>query len=242
MKGVVLGICPEVQLVDISHEVAPFAIAEAAYTLAQAWNCFPSGTIHLVVVDPGVGSGRRPVLVEAGEHIFVAPDNGVLTMVLDSYPAATVREISAADYFRHPVSRTFHGRDIFAPVAAYLASGAQASRFGETVKDWVRAEFSKPVRMESNRWLGVILKVDRFGNIVTNFDWESFRRVGEQSFDLRVGSQSVTNFHPSYYAAKPGELFVLAGSGGYLEVSIKNRSAGGLLEVASGTGIELRFP
>ena len=127
MKGVLLGICPDAQLVDISHEITPYAIAEAAFSLAQAWTCFPEGTVHLIVVDPGVGSSRRPILAEAAGHCFVAPDNGVLTMLYDAAPAHAVREITASRYFRQPVSRTFHGRDIFAPVAAPLANGLAAA-------------------------------------------------------------------------------------------------------------------
>jgi S-adenosyl-L-methionine hydrolase (adenosine-forming) len=117
MKGVMMCICPDAHLLDISHLVTPFAIPEAAYTLAQSWRLFPKGTIHVVVVDPGVGSARRPILAEAGGHLFVAPDNGVLSMVLGAVPEYTVREITASEYFRQPVSQTFHGRDIFAPVA-----------------------------------------------------------------------------------------------------------------------------
>ena len=136
MKGVILGICPEARLVDISHEVTPYAITEAAYTLAQAWRCFPSGTIHLIVVDPGVGSARRPIVVEAAGHYFVAPDNGVLSMLYDAVPAHAVREISASDFFRQPVSRTFHGRDIFAPTAAHLATGVDPAEFGQIIEDY----------------------------------------------------------------------------------------------------------
>src|SRR5580698_5609718 len=121
MKGILLSICPDAQLVDISHEITPYAIAEAAFTLAQAWTCFPEGTVHLIVVDPGVGSARRPILAEAGGHYFVAPDNGVLTMLFASTAKHNAREITTARYFRKPVSQTFHGRDIFAPVAARLA-------------------------------------------------------------------------------------------------------------------------
>src|SRR5580698_10812564 len=117
MKGVILSICPNANLIDITHEVTPFAIPEAAYTLAQAWQCFPKGTIHLAVVDPGVGSTRRPIVAEVAGHRFVAPDNGLLSMVLLARPRPRVREITAARYFRQPISNTFHGRDIFAPAA-----------------------------------------------------------------------------------------------------------------------------
>src|SRR5436305_5707584 len=131
MKGVILGICPQAQIVDVSHEVTPFEAAEGAFIVAQAYRYFPSRTIHVVVVDPGVGSARRPILVEAGGHYFIAPDNGVLTMVLDSHPGYSARHLTAREYFRGMVSQTFHGRDIFAPVAGHLALGVPPANFGE---------------------------------------------------------------------------------------------------------------
>src|SRR5450432_870609 len=122
VKGVILGICPEARMVDITHAVTPFEIAEAGFLLAQSWRYFPKGTIHMAVVDPGVGSSRRAILAEAGGHFFVAPDNGLLSLVF-AEEEHRVREITARRYFREPVSQTFHGRDVFAPVAAHLAAG-----------------------------------------------------------------------------------------------------------------------
>src|SRR5947209_1391500 len=131
MKGVILGIHPEAQLVDISHEITPFGIPQAAFVLSQAWQHFPKGTVHLIVVDPGVGSERRPILAEAGGQRFVAPDNGVLTMALESLGGGpAMHEITNDQFFRKPTSRTFHGRDIFAPVAAHLANGTRLDEFG----------------------------------------------------------------------------------------------------------------
>ncbi|HWE53139.1 MAG TPA: SAM-dependent chlorinase/fluorinase, partial [Bryobacteraceae bacterium] len=154
MKGVMLGICAHARFVDISHDVTPYAISEGAFTLDQARRCFPAKTVHLVVVDPGVGSSRRPILAEAAGHYYVAPDNGVLSMVLESDPKHRVREITADRWFRKPVSRTFHGRDIFAPVAAHLASGAAASEFGQPIEDYLRLKVAKPVHVLSKRWVG----------------------------------------------------------------------------------------
>ncbi len=236
-----IGICPHARLVDISHDITPFAIPEAAYTLSQAWSYFPAGTIHLVVVDPGVGSARRPVLAEAGGHLFVTPDNGILTMVLDAVPEHTVREITASNYFRQPVSRTFHGRDIFAPVAAHLAAGVPPSKFGERIDDVLRPGFGRPVCTSEGNWTGVVLSIDRFGNIVTNFDWASFHRVGERPFTLRVGSQSVRQYYASYASAHPGELFVIRGSGGYLEVSANQAHAAKILGVDTGKQVVIAF-
>ena len=225
MKGVICGICPAARLVDISHDIAPFAIAEAAFILSQTWPCFPRGTVHLIVVDPGVGSARRPVLAEAGGQRFVAPDNGVLTMVYDAVPGLRVREISASRYFRQPVSQTFHGRDIFAPVAAHLSAGLPPSRFGKRIDDYVRLAFST----------GTVLHIDRFGNVVTSFRSE----VLAQPFQLRIGRHRISRLAPSYAEVEPGRLFVIAGSAGFLEVSLNQGSAASVLGIAAGDTVEL---
>src|ERR1700691_487946 len=145
MKGVILGIDPAAQLIDISHGVQPYNIADGAFTIAQAYRYFPKKTVHVVVVDPGVGSARKPLLAEVDGQYFIAPDNGVLSMVL-ARGKAVVRELTNPRYFLQPVSRTFHGRDVFAPVAAYLASGILPSRFGPKIQDHLRLTFEKPVR------------------------------------------------------------------------------------------------
>ncbi len=253
IKGVMLGICPGAQFVDISHEIAPYAIPEAAFTLAQAWSCFPKGTVHLVVIDPGVGSARRPILVEAAGHRFVAPDNGVLTMLFDAVSfdgiaKHKVREITAASYFRKPVSQTFHGRDIFAPVAAHLAGGVAPGRFGKPVDDYVRLDFSRPVRKgtkhkgaesKTEKWIGSILKIDRFGNVVTNFESEAWRRLARQPFELRIGEICVSKLASTYAEMAAGELFVIAGSAGFLEVSMNQGSAASALGARAGGTVEL---
>lgn len=241
MKGVMLGICPAAQLVDISHEIAAYAITEAAYTLSQTWACFPEGTVHLIVVDPGVGSARRPVVVEAAGHRFVAPDNGVLTMVYETVGAHAVREISAERFFRQPVSHTFHGRDIFSPVAAHLANGVAAAELGELISDYVRLPFTKPTSIAEKIWNGTILKVDRFGNLITNFDSEGFRNLGEQPFEMRIGWSVVSHLASNYAAMPPGDLFVIAGSAGLLEISVNQSSAAQMLHARAGDSIELRL-
>src|ERR1022692_1666067 len=152
MKGVILGICPRAQLVDISHQVTPFETGEGAYLIAQAYRYFPRKTVHLVVVDPGVGTSRRPILMEAAGQYFVAPDNGVLAPIYGR-EAHKIRLISNEKYFLKPVSRTFHGRDIFAPVAAHLAAGAAPSRMGKMVKDYLRPVFEKPQRTGKRTWI-----------------------------------------------------------------------------------------
>src|SRR5580693_3584303 len=165
MKGVILKIAPSAQIDDISHELQPFEVSDGAFTIAQAYPYFPKKTIHVVVVDPGVGSTRRPLLAEMAGQYFIAPDNGVLSMVFAREPSAKVRHIANDRYFLNPLSRTFHGRDVFAPVAAHLASGVPPAKFGKRIEDFLRLGFDKPTRAAKNVWTGSILKVDRFGNL-----------------------------------------------------------------------------
>ncbi len=241
MKGILLGICPDAQMVDISHEIAPYAIAEAAFALSQAWTCFPMGTVHLVVVDPGVGSNRRPLLVEAAGHRFVAPDNGVLTMLYEAVPAHEVREITASRYFRQPVSRTFHGRDIFAPIAAHLANGLAPAEIGPRIGDYQRLSFAKPVQTGPKTWVGAILKVDRFGNLITNFDSETWQRLVNEPFEMQVGASLVSRMASNYAEMPAGDLLVIAGSAGFLEVSVNRESAAKAAGAGSGDTLELRL-
>jgi S-adenosylmethionine hydrolase len=277
MKGVILGICPQAQIVDISHEVRPFQIGEGAFLIAQAYSCFAPKTVHVVVVDPGVGTTRRPILVEAAGQYFVAPDNGVLAMICAAQ-AHKARAISNQRYFRQPVSRTFHGRDIFAPVAAHLAAGVPASRLGKRIDDYLRPAFLKPQRTAVSTWQGEILHIDRFGNVVTNFHASDFPLLETRNVSLTVGAQQakshqelvspITSGHPlgirerrrpqagvgklkhappkqvsvvarNYAECAAGELFLIVGSSGYLEVSMNMASAARAIGCATGAPVEL---
>jgi S-adenosyl-L-methionine hydrolase (adenosine-forming) len=231
MKGVILSICPRAQIVDICHDVTPFQIAEGAYVIAQAYDCFPKKTVHVVVVDPGVGTARRPILLEAAGQYFVGPDNGVLSMLYSS-GKHKVRLIANDRYFRQPVSATFHGRDIFAPVAAHVAAGVAPSRIGKPIEDYLRPEFAKPQRTGERTWSGSILKIDRFGNVVTNFhvrDFPELRQSGTDAFvcqpAVTVGRRKITALAQNYAESRPGALFLIVGSSGYLEISVNQGSA-----------------
>lgn len=241
MKGVALGICPSAELIDISHDIAPYAVSDAAFTLSQAWPFFPSGTVHLIVVDPGVGSTRRPIVVEAAGHRFVAPDNGVLTMLYDAVPAHEVREITAARFFRQPVSRTFHGRDIFSPAAAHLAGGLAPAELGSLITDYVRLGFAKPAQTSEKIWSGTILKVDRFGNLITNLSSEDWQRLAGQPFEIRIGWHVIARIASNYAEMRPGDLFVIPGSSGLLEISVNQASAKQLVDARPGDPLELRL-
>lgn len=238
MKGVILGICPQAQIVDISHEVAPFGISEGAYVVAQAYRYYPKKTVHVVVVDPGVGSARRAILVEAGGQMFVAPDNGVLGMIF-ARERHKVRVLSNARYFLKPISETFHGRDIFSPAAAHLAAGVNPAQMGKRIDDYVRPEFASPVRTGERGWTGSILKIDHFGNIITNFYAADHPGLKSGRFSLAIGSHRTNLLARSYAERASGELFVIAGSGGYLEVSVNQGSAASMIGCKSGGAVDL---
>ncbi len=238
MKGVILGICPQAQMVDISHEVTPFEITEGAWLIAQAYHYFPPKTVHLVVVDPGVGTARRPILLEAAGQYFVAPDNGVLSMVY-SREKHKIRLIANDRYYRKPVSRTFHGRDIFAPVAGHLCAGVLPSRFGKPIADYLRPAFEKPQRTGKRTWNGRILKIDRFGNIITNFYVDDFPNLEQRDFLMTIGSREISVLARNYAETGPGELFLIVGSSGYLEVSVSQGSAASQIRCETGSAAEL---
>jgi len=236
VKGVILGIAPAARIVDLSHQVSAYEIGEAAFLIAQAYPYFPKKTVHVIVVDPGVGTARRPILAEAAGQYFVAPDNGVLGMI---YAAGKhkVRVIENDRYFRKPVSQTFHGRDIFAPVAAHLAKGIAPATMGKVIQDYLRPAGGVPERTGKHVWTGVVVKIDHFGNVVTNF------RLSElfgAAFELVLGPHVVQKIASNYAEYSLGELFMIEGSSGYLEISTGQGSAAKILGCAAGAPVELR--
>lgn len=241
MKGVILRIHPEARIVDISHAVPAYDVRRAAFLIAQAWRFFPAETVHVVVVDPGVGSARRPILLEARGQFFVAPDNGVLSMVLADAGAGVVRWIESSEYFLESVSRTFHGRDVFAPVAAHLSLGVPPEKFGGKTENYLRLTLEQPVRTARRGWTGQIEAIDAFGNVVTNFSFEQFAQVGQQAFEISIGMERVTRLVQSYAEAPVGELVAIAGSSGFIEIACNQGSAAGRLGVGTGAPVELRL-
>lgn len=240
MKGAILSIQPAAQIVDITHEVQPFDIADGAFTIAQACPYFPKKTIHVVVVDPGVGSTRRPLLAEIAGQYFVAPDNGVLSLVFaHAKPEPRVWHITNERYFLHPVSRTFHGRDVFAPVAAHLASGILEARFGKRIRDYIRLSFDKPDQTGKNNWTGSILKVDRYGNLITNLNVDEFPGVKTRAFEMRAGRTAISRLALTFTECEPGEIFVIVGSSGYLEIASNQDSAAKRLGCGAGSPVAL---
>ncbi len=242
MKGVILSINPEAMVVDITHGVLAHDILDGALTIGQAYNYFPPRTIHVVVVDPGVGTQRRPLLVASDQHYFVAPDNGVLSAVYDSTEALYVWNVTSEHYFRQPISNTFHGRDVFAPVAGWLSKSWQTSAFGDPVEDFVRFAIPKP-KVNGNSIRAIVLRIDNFGNLITNLKAEDAPALvtADAKFVIKVGKGEVTKLLPTFANGTAGEVFGVIGSSGYLEISVNKGSAARALGVGRGAEVTVEM-
>lgn len=245
MKGVILGIAPDARIVDVCHEVTPYQIPEAGFVLCQSFRYFPKGTIHVVVVDPGVGSERRPLAVEALGHRFIGPDNGVFSMLFREAASASAgrlpykaREITNRRLGLSTLSSTFHGRDLFAPAAAHLAARAAFSMLGPLIDDALRQDWDLPIRTGKRFWQGAVFKADRFGNLITNLRCEDFP-LATDAFELQAGLERIRTVRPHFAASAPGELFLLAGSSGYWEIAANQTSAAQMLGLTGGSPVEL---
>lgn len=242
VKGVILDINPDAQIIDICHSVQAFDVLDGALSIAQAYSYFPASTVHVVVVDPGVGTARRPIILSTERHHFVAPDNGVLSLIYGREERVHVRHVTGEHYFLQPLSNTFHARDIFAPVAAYLSKGVDSEKFGEEIEDYVRFNAPRPKPLDQKTLRGVVLKVDRYGNMITNITPEDAPMIfgGNPSpFKIVVGKREITEIKNVYADGAPGEVFAILGSMGYLEISA-NRAAAAQL-VGSGKGTEVNI-
>jgi hypothetical protein len=228
LRGVLLSFCPEATLVDITHHVPPHGILEGAFVLAQACPRFPAGTVHLAVVDPGVGGARRPLLLRSGGHWYVGPDNGLFSPFLDGAPALyRIHDDPTA-------GATFHGRDVFAPAAARLARGEAPESLGTAVADPVRLSWPRPAR-RGGEIRGEVLLVDRFGNLVTTIRADDLPAQARTT--VTVGSRRVEGLRRTYADAAPGELIALVGSSGFLEVAVVQGHAARTLGVARGAPV-----
>ena len=242
VKGVILDIVPDAAIVDISHAVQAFDVLDGALAISQAYSYFPNGTIHMVVVDPGVGTARRPILASSDGYHFVAPDNGVLSMVYAKEERVHVRHITSDHYFRMPVSNTFHARDIFAPVAAYLAKLVDSHKFGDEIEDYVRFAAPRPKATGDGRMRAVVLKVDRFGNLITNVtpaDVPALFMAKPGAFKIVVGSREITEIRATYAEGSPGEVFGIVGSMGYLEIAANRAAAAQVTGAGKGSEVSI---
>ena len=241
-KGVILGIEPEAEIVDICHSVQSFDVLDGALTISQAYSYFPSGTVHMVIVDPGVGTTRRPLLVTSERYHFVAPDNGVLSLIYQREQRLSARHVTAEHYFLQPVSNTFHARDVFSPVAAYLAKGVDPAKFGEEVSDFVRFSTPRPKPVNENTLRGMVLKVDRFGNLITNITPQDAPMLFAQeapAFKIVVGKREIAEIKDAYARGAPGEVFGILGSMGYLEIAANRGAAAQILGVGKGSDVSI---
>lgn len=240
MKGVVLGLCPEATLVDISHDVAPHDVLGASLELAACYRYFPAGTIFLVVVDPGVGSSRRGLAAEAGDYRFIAPDNGVLTAVFAEARPKAVVELTERQYARPTVSRTFEGRDRFAPAAGWLAKGVRLAALGRPLTDYQRLDIPAP-DVQAAAIAGVVLRVDHFGNLITNIDRRAFDRVAQEgALEIQVGGHVIGRLVSTYADIANGEVSALFGSSDHLEVAANTASAAERLQLTRGAPVTVR--
>ncbi len=238
MKGAILNICPEATLVDITHDIHPQAVGQAAYVFSTAVPYFPSGTVHLVVVDPGVGSQRRPIAVLGRQALYVAPDNGVLSLALSQDPAQLAIHLTEPRYRLAQVSATFHGRDIFAPAAAYLACGKPPHDMGEPIPpaELVSLPTVEPRPQADNSWLGEILHIDRFGNLITSFRLTALRRP----VTILVGGQQIGKLSRTFADVRPGELVAYVGSSGHLEIAVRQGNAARELGLGIGDPVQVK--
>lgn len=237
IKGVILSINPAASIVDITHEIPPQDIQAAAFNLLCCYETFSTGTIHVAVVDPGVGSKRKPILIECAEQFFLGPDNGLFSWVCEREKQWRAIHLTNEDSFRHPVSNTFHGRDIFAPIAAVLSKGRSISELGEPVADIVQLESLEPKQLGGGAVEGRVIHIDRFGNCITNLRAEHLASPAK----LTIGEIEVTTFRRFYAqdGSDQSEFSCVTGSAGFLEISIRNASAAAVLNAQRGQKVVL---
>lgn len=237
MKGVILGINPHCLIIDITHQVKAHDIEEASFILANAYSFFPKGTIHLSVVDPGVGGERKPILLITPDYYFIGPDNGLFTLVAQREKVKQIIVLNKEKYFLSGLSGTFHGRDLFAPVAGHLSLGVKPDAFGNKIDSIKEFRFEKPM-IRDGKLSGKILHIDAFGNLVSNITDEIlFQYVQDRPFVIRIERKTIHGLKKGYWEGKKGELIALFGSGGYLEISIREGNAQKRLKIKKGDKI-----
>ncbi len=241
MKGVILKINPLAQLVDITSEINPQDIWEAAYTLRCAYGYFPKGTVHLAVVDPGVGSGRRPIIVVTESYYFVGPDNGLFTLIYQEAERIRVHHITSTHYYLPNPAPTFHGRDIFAPVAGWLAKGIASGNFGEEITDYVKLNIPVP-KTTPNSIEGHIVHIDRYGNSITNINYEDIKALFPEGMDMGAASVSfsgkeIKGLKKFYAEAAPGAPGAIINSSGALEIFLFKQNARTALSLKRGDAV-----
>ena len=239
MKGVILGIAPPARVVDVTHEIPTGDIRTGAFALGAACRFFPEGTVHVAVVDPGVGSRRKGIIVQTDAAVFVGPDNGVLSRALAEARIKAIHALENQAYFLKPVSRTFHGRDIFAPVAAHLSRGVPIRKFGPAVSNFARLTWPQPRRQRVGIE-GEVIHIDHFGNAITNLEADLVRKLGRSVCEIRGRHRRVCPVKAFYQAVAPGKPVALVGSSDLLEIAVNGSSAEAALGLKVGTRVLLR--
>jgi len=243
VKGVILKINPQTQIVDVTSEIAPQDIWEAAFTLKSAYNHFPKGSVHLAVVDPGVGSNRRPIIVVTESYYFVGPDNGLFSLIYQEAERIRVHHITASHYFLPNPGPTFHGRDIFAPVAAWLAKGIPSGNFGEEITDYIKLNVPAP-KTTAHGIEGHVVHVDRFGNLITNIVYKNMQEfLGEgadlASVTINVAGRDIKGLKKFYAETAPGEPGAIINGNGTVEIFVFKQNARTVLSSKRGDSVRL---
>ncbi|CAN5854675.1 S-adenosyl-l-methionine hydroxide adenosyltransferase family protein [soil metagenome] len=237
MQGVIFSINENAKIIDITHEIEPQNIRAASFTLRACYKNFPEKTIFVAVVDPGVGSDRRAILVETEVYFFIAPDNGLLSFVFNETENFRVFEITNENYVNQPVSKTFHGRDIFAPIAAYVSKGILASEFGREISDFKKLSESKPQKLSENELQAEIIYSDRFGNLITNLTTEDL----SHSFSIEIKNHRISKLRNYFAESEMNEIFMIFGSAGFLEIAAYQNSAKKILNAEIGDKIKVIY-
>lgn len=241
LKGLILSLNPRANILDITHDISAQDILGAAFTLCRACPAFPKGTIHVAVVDPGVGGERRPLLLRTESSFFIGPDNGIFSLVVDREDEIHIIELKESKYFLTPVSDTFHGRDIFAPVAAYLSLGVDPTEFGPRVEEYVNISIPQPL-VSKGEIIGQVLHIDHFGNVMINIDRQLYRdTVGNQAVSINIGPHTLDTVSRSYSDVEEGSPLAILGSSGFLEISVNRGNAQQYFQLRRGDPIRLRM-
>jgi S-adenosylmethionine hydrolase len=240
LKGMIAKIAPEARVIDLTHEILPYDLLQAGLILYQSYRYFPPHTIFVCVVDPGVGSERRPILIKTKNYFFIGPDNGLFTLALADQEIEKVIHLTQSQYFLEPLSSTFHGRDIFTPVAAHLSLGIPADQFGPEVSDYKRLEDFFP-QVEKKEIVGKILSIDRFGNAITNLSHSFLKKhISDLKFSLSIGKRKLSAMKTHYAEGEKKKPFFLFGSSGLLEIAMNQGSAAHLLKMKRGDFVRIK--
>ena len=239
MKGVIASLAPTTRVIDLTHDLPPGDIRGGAFALAASHRFFPKGAVHVVVVDPGVGSARKAIAVQTAKSVFVGPDNGVLSWALAKEKIRAIHALENEAYFLQPVSRTFHGRDVFAPVAAHLSRGVAIQKFGPALKDFVRLAWPEP-RVQRGGFAGEVVYIDRFGNAITSLEGRLLEAAGAALCEVHAKRRWNCPLKSFYQAVPPNRPIALVGSSGFVEIAVNGGSAEKALGVRVGTRVVLR--